>query len=540
MSSQLDAVTIFPRHDGDVYAVCIYNNFILTGGHDKIIRIWDCTDYKLISKINAHDHMIRCICIGEDQGVVYIISGSWDTTLKFFEFGNFSHIYTMDQHHSRLRCVVSISNYNELSIGPVCISGADDGSIICTSIASKSVLYKVKPHARFVLCLDYLLNSNALFVSGSGDMNLIFQTVKMGKIIKSINVGKCISSVLFVPFKNDNRNFEHDILCCGTSDSYVIVFDVETTEIVYTLHGNNIACICLHSSLVKVRDKIVIFVYSIFKDGTMNCWNLDSGLSTFAEYYWNEKLLGTNLLSVIHDKIGPRNIEYQLNSIVNCSKLFETGIYYACGTEGLIFCVRYNFSTKISSIVSTKLPEEYKLLHKKYPEIIVVPSLLKKTYSKQENANNDRSKIMIKVASSPKTVDGTPSSSLTMSKHKKIGSQINATVAPNIVLAQDGNKNVDVLLNPLLSQVKKQFDQTLITHNQSHLRHTRMPSRNSKFLLNSITMDPSQLIHQSNVDNTLGKSKSMNLFEKSRGGIVDINDLQLTNTYGSNVINYKK
>ena len=147
---------------------------------------------------------------------------------------------------------------------------------------------------------------------------------------------------------------------------------------------------------------------------------------------------------------------------------------------------------------------------------------------------------MIKVASSPKTVDGTPSSSLTMSKHKKIGSQINATVAPNIVLAQDGNKNVDVLLNPLLSQVKKQFDQTLITHNQSHLRHTRMPSRNSKFLLNSITMDPSQLIYESNVNNTLGKSKSMNLFEKSRGGIVDINDLQLTNTYGSNVINYKK
>lgn len=529
MSSQLDAVTIFPRHNGDVYAVCVYNNFVLTGGHDKIIRIWDCTDYTLISKINAHDHMIRCICIGEDQGVVYIISGSWDTTLKFFDFGNLSHIYTMDQHQSRLRCAVFISNYHELSIGPVCISGADDGSIICTSISSKSIVYKVKPHARFVLCLDYVLNSNPLFVSGSGDMNLILQTVNKGEIIKSINVGKCISSVLFVPFKNDNRNFDHDILCCGTSDSYIIVFDVETTEIIYTLYGNNdIACVCLHSSLVKVRDKVVIFVYSIFKDGTMNCWNLSSGLSTFAEYYWDEKLLGTNLLSVIHEKIGPRNIEYQLNSIVNCSKLSESGSYFACGTEGLIFCVRYNFPTKISTMVSTNLPEEYKLSHKKYPEIIVVPSLLKKTYGKQEYPKNDSSKIMTKVANSPKTADDAPSFSLTMPKYKKIASHVKvaAAVAPNIVLAQDGDK---------------QFDLTsILSHNQSHLRNTRMPSRNTKFLQQSSSaMDPNQLIYQSNVNNTRGKSKSMNLFEKSRGGIVNINDLQLTNAYGSKIINHK-
>lgn len=537
-----DAVTVLPGHDGDVYAICLFKDFILTGGHDKIIRIWDCNDHKLINKINAHDHMIRCICIGEDQGLFYIISGSWDATLKFFDFVNFSHVYTMDQHNSRIRCAVTISNRSELDIGSVCISGADDGSIICTSIKHKNVLYKIKHHTRFVLCLDYLLNLEPLFVSGSADMNLIFQTIKKGEIHKIIYVGKSISSVLFVPYKNDNRKFGHDILCCGTSDSYIIVLNVETSEKIYMLHGNsNMACVCLHSSLITVRDRIDIFIYTIFKDGTLSCWNLDNGLSSFTEYYLNDQFLGTNLLSIVQEKIGPRHIEYQLNAIVNCSKLSGSGNYFACGTNGLMFSVKYNFSNKINSIIAIGIVDDNKSLDnfKKGAEIIVVPSLLKKPFYKHENSKIDmvnKVRNTVTSTSNPKAVlNVTPSSSLSLSKNKRIGSHVKIpAIPPNIVLAQDNDKTL--LQNSLLSQVKKELDQnTIVTHNQSHLRNTVMPSRSNKFLLNG-----NFSIDHSNLNTTRGKSKSMNLFEKSRGGIIDINELQVANTFGTNNMNNKK
>lgn len=143
-------------HTGDVYAVSIYRDKIVSAGHDKSIRVWNSLTGALIYKIDyAHSHVIRALDIYSGPATEFpcIISGSWDTTCKVFNLLTGKTVYTLAGHTNRVKCVYAVSMH-EAHESPFCYSGADDGTIICWNIALGVSQYVLNGHSRHILALD--------------------------------------------------------------------------------------------------------------------------------------------------------------------------------------------------------------------------------------------------------------------------------------------------------------------------------------------------------------------------------------------------
>jgi WD40 repeat protein len=320
-------------HNGDIYAVCIYKDKIVSAGHDKSIRVWNSLTGSLIYKIDyAHSHVIRALDIYSGPSVQYpcIITGSWDTTCKVFNLLTGKSVYTLAGHTNRVKCVYAVSTH-EAHESPYCYSGADDGTIICWNIALGVSQYVLNGHSRHILALDAcitpilkthhttpfpisfsengfvtdlqaidshhnseldLSNQISILASGSSDRTIILWEMKSGKQIRTIDSHtRDVVSLVFTLI-SDSTNYSNKCgqllryICSGSSDGVILVHNVDKGTLVYALEGHTslVSKLCLSCRNILERNtaKSQIsskfpYLLSVCNEGIIRCWDLDTG-----------------------------------------------------------------------------------------------------------------------------------------------------------------------------------------------------------------------------------------------------------------------
>jgi WD40 repeat protein len=76
---------------------------IVTGGSDRIVRVWDAIDLTELAKLTGHARSINSVTVSPDGR--RIVSGSDDQTLRVWDAVNFALLATLEGHTSRVTSV---------------------------------------------------------------------------------------------------------------------------------------------------------------------------------------------------------------------------------------------------------------------------------------------------------------------------------------------------------------------------------------------------------------------------------------------------
>ena len=92
-------------HQSWVKSLCqLSDGSIITGGDDKIIKIW--YDYKELKTFNEHKDSVKCLCNIDNK---YIASGSFDNTIKIWDLTKNKCIQTITEHSDKVVCLLNHS-----------------------------------------------------------------------------------------------------------------------------------------------------------------------------------------------------------------------------------------------------------------------------------------------------------------------------------------------------------------------------------------------------------------------------------------------
>ena len=71
----------YEGHDGWVYTLKIYENFLFSGGDDKTIRVWNLESTELLEELCGHDNGVTSLELADDN----LSSGSYDPTITCWD-----------------------------------------------------------------------------------------------------------------------------------------------------------------------------------------------------------------------------------------------------------------------------------------------------------------------------------------------------------------------------------------------------------------------------------------------------------------------
>jgi WD40 repeat protein len=169
----------FGGHKGTVLACAVVRNYLVTGGYDQTIKLWNLDTGQELFSIVAHDHIVHCLDIySHPLQFTTIISGSWDKTVKVWRLSDGKLIHTLSHHCNRVRVVKAVSlsphtpHRNDFSgkesichSRPLCLSGGDDGKICLWDIEDGVLLRCLSTPCHFIVSLVVILPKSCDYTS---------------------------------------------------------------------------------------------------------------------------------------------------------------------------------------------------------------------------------------------------------------------------------------------------------------------------------------------------------------------------------------
>lgn len=132
---------ILKGHKSTVRTVKITGSFVISGGRDGDIRVWN-TNGDCIFTLRGHKESVRCIDVDED----YLISGSYDGSVLLWNFKTGKLIRRLLKHSLRVYCVIITQDYMA--------SGGQDGTVHLASKSNRNV-FVCRLHRSIVAYLGF-------------------------------------------------------------------------------------------------------------------------------------------------------------------------------------------------------------------------------------------------------------------------------------------------------------------------------------------------------------------------------------------------
>ena len=163
------------------------NGLIACGLYGGNITIYEYSTGNLIQTLKGHSNYVKSIEILNEQ---FMASGSSDTQVIIWDLYLYLYSikYNLSQHQGGVMCVKRLS-YNLMA------SGDDNGLIIIWNWLNGSLVHKLIGHTRSV-SLD--LYDDQTLISGSRDTTIKLWNITNGQLIKTINTGIEISSLVML------------------------------------------------------------------------------------------------------------------------------------------------------------------------------------------------------------------------------------------------------------------------------------------------------------------------------------------------------
>ena len=217
------------------------NGNIASSSLDKMIKIWDINNLKLLYTLKGHKDDVSCI-IQDNLKENILYSGSDDKTIKIWDLIKKVCLKTFNAHNDIIYKILIIKNNNYL------ISTSEDCEIHIYEIneilnlKNKENKYfkNIKNHQSAVTCLLEIDNNLFKFlVSGSCDETINIYNLNNFNLINTLKGHK---GTVFCLLNKDNN------LLSGSEDKSIKIWDLKDFNCIYTFknaHQNDISCLIL-------------------------------------------------------------------------------------------------------------------------------------------------------------------------------------------------------------------------------------------------------------------------------------------------------
>ncbi len=188
-STSVDALVITP--DG---------KWLVSGGHDFSVRLWDFTRYRQIRLLGHHSREVNALVLCPDQRCV--ISASNDRTIKVWELPSGRLMRTLSGSLSSVHCLAITRDGHYLVSGSGDPSGFEnrksDFSIRIWDLTTGALLRKLDGHTGIVDSVDISPDGDSI-VSGGYDGTVRLWSLKNGTLLNTLSVHRGGVHVQFLP-----------------------------------------------------------------------------------------------------------------------------------------------------------------------------------------------------------------------------------------------------------------------------------------------------------------------------------------------------
>lgn len=238
----------FVGHQGPVWCLCVFGDYLLSGSSDKTIKVWDTgSTYKCMRTLEGHSGIVLALCTYGNK----LYSGSQDCNII---------IWNIDNDFNKLKSIEAHEN-------PVCTLAAARNMLFSGSLKVIKV-WDVHTHElkSELTGLNHwvraLVATQNLLYSGS------YQTIKMWDLdslecVRQLETsGGSVYSIAITT---------HHVLC-GTYENVIHVWDINSYQQLTTLRGHSGTVYALAACNTAAGTK----VFSASYDRSLRVWSMDN------------------------------------------------------------------------------------------------------------------------------------------------------------------------------------------------------------------------------------------------------------------------
>ena len=237
------------------------SKYVISASWDNTLKVWDLQSGEILRTLTGHSDSVNAVAITSDSK--YVISGSRDKTLKVWDLQTGEILRTLTGH-SRWVLAVAVTADSKYVI-----SGSPDKTLKVWDLQTGEILRTLTGHSRWVLAVAVTADSKYV-ISGSPDKTLKVWDLQTGEILRTLTGHS--HSVRAVSTTPDSK-----YVISGSDDNTLKVWDLQTGEILRTLTGQRSR---IYGVAITPDSKYVI---SGSGDNTLKVWDLQTGevIATF-------------------------------------------------------------------------------------------------------------------------------------------------------------------------------------------------------------------------------------------------------------------
>ncbi|KAL5017981.1 hypothetical protein ScPMuIL_003703 [Solemya velum] len=241
----------FVGHQGPVWCLCAFGDYLFTGSSDKTIKVWDTgASYKCIKTMEGHNGIVLALCTYGNK----LYSGSQDCNIIAWNIENFEQEAVIEAHDNPVCTLTSAKNM------------LFSGSLKVIKVYDVHTLELKKELTGLNHWVRALVATQNHLYSGS------YQTIK----VWDLETLECVQmletsggSVYSIAITN------HHILC-GTYENIIHVWELENHKQVTTLRGHSGTVYALAVLHTTSGTK----VFSASYDRSLRVWSMDNMICT--------------------------------------------------------------------------------------------------------------------------------------------------------------------------------------------------------------------------------------------------------------------
>jgi len=215
-------VRVLSGHTSGVFSAAFARKgkIIISGSADKTVKIWDIETRQCLKTLKGHSDQVNSVSVSPDDK--YAASGSYDNAVKIWDIHSGRCLITLRGHSEEVSSVVFSPDGKKLA------SGGHDFSIKIWNVNSGSIFLTLKRSDEKCCSLAYSPDGKNI-ASGSRDNISIWNS----------NTGENLSTFTFSPIIK-SLVFSHDgkYIASGWEDDALRIFDVSKKECLRTLTGH--------------------------------------------------------------------------------------------------------------------------------------------------------------------------------------------------------------------------------------------------------------------------------------------------------------
>lgn len=226
--------------------------YVLSGSSDRTLRMWDIETGKMVKMFEGHKSYIMSIATTTDGK--YILSGSWDTTLKLWDIEEGKLVRTFRGHTDYVLAVAITTD------GKYAVSGSEDKTLKLWDMHTGKLIRTFIGHTDYIHSVTITPNGKYA-LSASEDKTLKLWEIKTGKLVRTfVGHKKTIYSVNTTP--------DGKYVLSGSHDKTIKLWDIKTGELIKTLKGHKRA---ITSTAIIPNGKYAV---SGSWDNNLKLWNI--------------------------------------------------------------------------------------------------------------------------------------------------------------------------------------------------------------------------------------------------------------------------